>query len=199
MSPIRAVIWDFGGVLVRTMGLEGRQALAQQVGLSLAELEQRVFDGDNRHRAQLGVVDGQAHLQGVADELGLPLAELQSSFFGADALDETLMAYIRALRPQYKVGLLSNAMSSLRPMLRSQYPILDAFDEVIISAEVGLMKPDAAIYALAVERLGVQPHEAVFVDDFSENVAGAQRAGLLAVHFRTRQQTLDELDALLAA
>jgi epoxide hydrolase-like predicted phosphatase len=195
---IRAVIWDFGGVLVRTMSFERRQALAAQVGLSPQELERRVFDSDHRRQAQLGAVDGGQYLRSVAAELNLDVDELMRSFFGADELDLELMAYIRGLRPQYKIGLLSNAMSSLRPMLTEQYPILDVFDELIISAEVGLVKPDAAIYALAVERLGVHAREAVFVDDFIENVEGARRAGLHAVHFRSRQQALAELAAMLS-
>ena len=194
---IAAIIWDFGGVLVRTADLSGRDILAQRAGLSRPELEMRVFDGHNRRQAQLGAIDGQTHLQNVASELGLSVEELREAFFGADQLDETLMAYIRGLRPRYKTGLLSNAMSTLRPLLSTQYPILDAFDDVVISAEVKLMKPDAAIYALALERLGAQPNQAVFVDDFIENAHGAQSAGLHAIHFQTRQQTLDELAALL--
>ncbi|MCW5876962.1 MAG: HAD family phosphatase [Anaerolineales bacterium] len=197
MNSIQAVIWDFGGVLVRTADLAGRDALAERLGLSRHELEMRVFDGHNRHRAQLGAVPGDAYLQEVAAEFAISVDELTEAFFGADQLDETLLAYIRELRPRYKTGLLSNAMTTLRPLLSTRYPMLDAFDDVVISAEVGLMKPDIAIYSLAAARLGVQTHRAVFVDDFIQNIEGAQFAGMHAVHFQTREQALAELAGLL--
>ncbi|MCW5873380.1 MAG: HAD family phosphatase [Anaerolineales bacterium] len=196
---IKAVIWDFGGVLVRTDANNRRDALAQHVGLSREALEARVFDADNRRQAQIGAVDGEVYLQEVAAELGLSVGELRQTFFGDDHLDQTLMAYIRALRPQYRVGLLSNAMNNLREVLQTQYPILDAFDTLIISGEVGVMKPHPAIYLLAAERLGVQPGEAVFVDDFEQNIAGARQVGMHTVHFQSREQTLQALGDLLAA
>ncbi|MBX3048713.1 MAG: HAD family phosphatase [Anaerolineales bacterium] len=193
---IQAVIWDFGGVLVRTADHTERERLAQKLGISRQELETRIFDGDNRRRAQFGEVDGDAYLQEVAAEFGVPVEGLTAAFFGADTLDETLMAYIRGLRPRYKTGLLSNAMNNLRALLVTRYPVYDAFDEVIISAEVGLMKPDIAIYSLAVARLSVQSQRAVFVDDFLPNVEGARQAGLQGIHFQSREQTLAELAAL---
>jgi HAD superfamily hydrolase (TIGR01509 family) len=57
-------------------------------------------------------------------------------------------------------------------------------DDILISAEVGLAKPDPRIYRLAAERLGVRPDEAVFVDDFAANVEGARAVGMRAIHFR---------------
>lgn len=193
---IQAVIWDFGGVLVRTADHRERERLAQKLGITRQELETRIFDGDNRRRAQFGEMDGDLYLQEVAAEFGISVEGLTAAFFGADTLDETLMAFIRGLRPRYKTGLLSNAMNNLRALLVTRYPIHDAFDEVIISAEVGLMKPDIAIYSLAAARLGVQSHHAVFIDDYLPNVEGAQQAGLAAIHFHSRDQTLAELAAL---
>lgn len=195
---IQAIIWDFGGVLVRTEDFAERDALALELGLTPHELAMRIFDGEHRHQAQLGSVDGEVYMQEVAAEFGMDVAELHARFFGDDRLDEELMAYLRGLRPRYQTALLSNALSTLRSAITDRFPILDAFDVVIISAEVGLVKPDAAIYELALKRLGAQPAEAVFIDDFAENVEGARQVGLRAIHFQSRQQALGELDALLA-
>ncbi|UYN89297.1 MAG: HAD family phosphatase [Anaerolineales bacterium] len=195
---IKAIIWDFGGVLVRTDPDNQRDALATRLGITRRELEARVFDGENRRQAQIGGVDGEQYLQEVSAEFGMTVGELREAFFGSDHLDHKLMAYIRALRPKYKTGLLSNAMNNLRAALTDQYPILDAFDAVVISGEVGVMKPHPAIYLLAAERLGVQSGECVFVDDFIQNVRGAQEAGMQAVLFADREQTLADLQVLLA-
>jgi putative hydrolase of the HAD superfamily len=105
--------------------------------------------------------------------------------------------FLRSLRPRYKTALLSNAWGNLREVLDREWHVLDAFDQVIISAEVGLMKPDERIFSLALERLGVTPGEAVFVDDFAHNVEAARLVGLHAIHFRNAEQARAEVEQLL--
>jgi putative hydrolase of the HAD superfamily len=122
---------------------------------------------------------------------------LASEFWGGDRLDHELVEYVRGLRPQFKTALLSNAWDDLRIALEGQWSILNAFDEVIISAEVGLAKPDPRVFHLALERLGVKPTEAVFVDDFLHNVEGARAVGMKAIHFRNSEQARADLGALL--
>ena len=73
----------------------------------------------------------------------------------------------------------------------------DAFDHLIISAEVGVVKPKAEIYLLALEQLKVSPSEAVFVDDFIENVEGARAVGMSAIHFKEPEQAIAQIQKLL--
>lgn len=197
---IQAVIWDLGGVLLRTEDKSPRQALAQRLGMTLGEIEDFVFNHESGKRAQRGEVDITQHWNGLMQELGWPLEDLpifQQSFFGGDRLDEDLLAYIHSLRPRYRLGLLSNAFSDLRHLLADVWHIDHVFDALIISAEVGVMKPDQYIYQVAVERLGVAAQETVFIDDFQHNVAGARAAGLRAIQFHTSQQVRIELETLL--
>jgi HAD superfamily hydrolase (TIGR01509 family) len=70
---------------------------------------------------------------------------------------------------------------------------------MIISGEVGVVKPDPKIFALTVEKLGVQAGEAIFVDDMADNVKGAEQAGLHAILFRSSQQVRDEIEQLVKA
>jgi putative hydrolase of the HAD superfamily len=93
--------------------------------------------------------------------------------------------------------LLSNAWDNLRTNIESVLKIADAFDEMIISAEVGVAKPDPRIFHYAIERLGVPMGEAVFVDDFTENVEAARSEGLFAIHFQEPDQARRELVRLL--
>jgi HAD superfamily hydrolase (TIGR01509 family) len=69
---------------------------------------------------------------------------------------------------------------------------------MIISAEVGLVKPDARIFQMAVERLGVEAWQAVFVDDMQRNVEGAKWVGLHGIHFQNPAQIRHDLDNLLS-
>ncbi len=97
---------------------------------------------------------------------------------------QNLIAYIRSLRPRLRVGLLSNAFGSLRAELAERWAIEDAFDQIVISAEVGLAKPQPEIFRLAAERLGVPPAEILFVDDFDANIQAARLVGMEAILFR---------------
>jgi glucose-1-phosphatase len=197
---IRAVIWDLGGVIVRTEDYARRDSLAQRLGIGRLDLEEIVFAGESGDSAQLGKIDADRHWENVAAHFSWPAGNIQAfqdDFWGGDVLDWTLVEYIRSLRPAYHVGLLSNAFSSLRHFVTNVWKFSDAFDTMVISAEVGVMKPDPAIYHLAAQRLGVHPAEAVFIDDMPRNAAAARAAGMNAIRFVTRQQTLSDLDHLL--
>jgi len=197
---ISAVIWDLGGVLLRTEDLSTRQALADRMGKSRTELENLVFDGDSGDRAQLGEISADEHWDNIRRILGLDAAgisEFRRQFWEGDQLDVELVDTIRSLRGRYKTGLLSNAFSDLRQVVTSILQISDAFDEMVISAEIHLMKPDARIYQHALQRLGVAAQEAVFTDDMLRNVEGARSQGMNAIHFRQRSQALAELERFL--
>jgi putative hydrolase of the HAD superfamily len=200
IMSIQAVIWDFGGVLVRTEDLSRREGLARRLGKTRADLEQLVFESQTSLLASLGKFPIEAHWAAVFQALGLPMDQVDefiADFWGGDVLDVKLVDAIRALRRSYKTGLLSNAFSDLRQIIETRFPITDAFDVMIISAEVGLVKPDPQIYRLALDRLGVQPADAVFIDDFPQNIKAARAVGLHAIHFRSPAQAQAELEQLL--
>jgi len=197
---IQAVIWDLGGVLVRTENYVPRRTLAGRFGMTFEEIEDFVFSGESGDRAQRGEISVEQHWENQRKELGLSPVEMQvfrDQFWQGDRLDTDLVAYIRQLRQSYKTGLLSNAFSDLRAVVSEIWKFADAFNEMIISAEVGLVKPDPRIYHLALERLGVVPEAAVFIDDYIHNVEGARAVNMHAIHFRDPQQTRSELQDLL--
>ena len=197
---IKAVIWDFGGVLMRTEDYSSRNRLAQSLGITRSEIEDLVFGLELGRRAQLGEISIDQHWENVRQSLGLSptgLQEFRDRFWGGDLLDTDLIDYIRLLRLKYKTGLLSNAFSNLRLLVTDIWKIADAFDQMVVSAEVGVMKPDALIYQLAVESLQVAPDEAVFIDDFQRNIEGARVLKLQAIHFRDPVQAKGELETIL--
>ena len=161
-------------------------------------MEILVFSGEQGQRAQRGELSIEEHWSSVREALGLnpgDFPDLIDRFFGGDVLDTDLVDFIRKLKENHKTGIISNAWSNLPEMLL-QWQIGDAFDVIVGSAQVGILKPDPRIYQIALERLGLKPAEAVFVDDFIENVRGAQRVGMHAIHFREREQALQELKPL---
>jgi epoxide hydrolase-like predicted phosphatase len=197
---IKAVIFDFGGVLVRTEDRSPRQGLADDLGMSYEELDALIFQSENARQATVGKFTTQEHWEHLRTRLGFSVEEfprVPKEFFGGDVLDEELIDYIRALRPRYKTAMLSNAWDDLRDVVVNEWRIGEAFDELIISAEVGVAKPDERIYRLTLKRLEVEPSEAIFIDDFLRNVEGAQAAGIHAIHFQDPLQARAELEALL--
>jgi epoxide hydrolase-like predicted phosphatase len=198
--PIRAVIFDLGGVLVRTEDQTPRRELAERLGITRQEMYYLVFDSPSARQASLGEITAEEHMEAMRLTLGVPARDFSTvpgAFWSGDRLDMGLVDYLRSLRPGYKTALLSNAWSDLRGVLTERWKIADAFDELVISAEVGITKPDPGIYHLALQRLQVAPQEAVFVDDFMENIDGGKAVGLHTIHFRTPQQAIADLADLL--
>jgi putative hydrolase of the HAD superfamily len=199
---IQAIIFDFGGVLVRTSDFTPRERLAARFGMTSHELMDLVFVGDSGMGAQRGEITIEQHWENVRLALKLTpqeLVDFQDEFWSKDVIDTELIEYIRSLHRSYRTALLSNAFSDLRQMIIEQWQFADAFDTLVISSEIGIVKPDPRIYHLVLERLGVQPAEAVFVDDFQKNIEGAKAVGMQGIHFRDPEQARSELEQLLKA
>lgn len=196
----RAVIVDFGGVLVRSEDPRPRQDLARELGLSVEALEDLIFASDLSWRAQRGEIPEPAFWRAVGERLGLfdpeAVDRLRARFFAGDRRNEALVAALRRWRGRVALGLISNAWSGLREVLR-RLGLLDLFDVVVISAEVGLLKPDPRIYRLALERLQVPPPMAAFVDDLPENVEAARALGLYGIRFQDTEAALRQLQGWL--
>ncbi|MCB8942948.1 MAG: HAD family phosphatase [Ardenticatenaceae bacterium] len=184
---IKAVIFDVGGVLIRTESHASRRQWERRLGLADWESEQVVFNSEMGQKAQRGEITNAELWQWIGQHLKLDEAGLQAftaGFWAGDVLDTALIDFIRQLRPQYQTAIISNATDGLRQMLTTQYPLADAFDLIVVSAEEKVMKPNAAIYERTLARLGRQPQEAVFVDDFAHNIEAAQQLGMATIHFR---------------
>ena len=196
---IKAILFDVGGVLLRTFDQGPRQRWEKRLGLPPGGLEALVLNSERGHMAQRGEVTEEEHWQWVGHTLQLPAADLDQfrrDFWAGDRLDSGLVRDIRRLRRGYRTGIISNAFDGLRHVLHTQYPIADAFDEIVVSAEEGIMKPDARIFERALSRIGCGPQEAVFIDDMAANVAGARAVGLAAVHFTSDVDLLAQLSLL---
>jgi epoxide hydrolase-like predicted phosphatase len=198
---IRAVYFDLGGVIVRTEDKAPRTALAKSLGLEYNEIDQVVFGSESARRASIGTISVEQHWRNVVQSVGLPESEIErfsEAFFAGDKTDATLVDFLRSLRPKYKTGLISNAFSGLRKWIIDQ-KLDDAFDDLTISAEAKTAKPDALIYLRALEKLDVQPEEAIFVDDMPANIEAANALGMYGVLFKNAEQTIAGIKSLLTA
>jgi putative hydrolase of the HAD superfamily len=199
-SRYTALLVDFGGVMTtsvwdsfadfcRAKGLEENTvkrlfredpgALAELRGLETGALKEAEFE------------------EGFAKRLGLDDAtDLIDAMFGGMLPEDSMVAAIRAVRAAgVKTGLISNSWSTGhydRDLLR------ELFDATVISAEVGLHKPQPEIYRLAAERIGEPPSSCVFVDDLRENCEGAEAVGMTAILHREPDATIARIEELFA-
>lgn len=182
---IKAVIFDVGGVLLRTQDQSHRRRLEAELGLPDGEVEKLVFNSEIATQAQSGMISDEEQWQWLAEQLALTgerLDTFRDRFWAGDVLDEELVSYLRSLRPDYQTAILSNATD--KPHYGLTQGIGDAFDLIVWSADEKVMKPDETIYRRTLARLGRKPAEAVFVDDSEVNVAAAAEIGMATIHYR---------------
>ena len=197
---IKAIIFDLGGVLLRTADYAPREKLATRLGMNRYELEEFIFGGESGDRAQRGEISVQEHWKNLRHQINYSPVEFKAlldEFFAEDVLDNPLIDYVRKLHQTYKTALLSNAWDDLRHVISEKWHFEDAFDTIIISAEVCITKPDTRIFQLALTQLGVEANQAIFVDDMKRNVEGAMDVGIKAIQFQTSRQIRLDIERLL--
>ena len=183
----KVVIFDWGGVIMRTFDRSGREKWQQRLGIAEPRgLERRIFGSQAWNEAQLGQRSDESYWSAIANDLSLAsdeLTQMREDFYGGDRLDEDVMSLIRELKAEgCKVGLMSNNSMNLLNVMKDRQ--LDhMFDEVVISAEIGVMKPAPEAFQAILDKLDVQPADSVFIDDYPVNIDGARAMGMHAIHF----------------
>ncbi len=197
-----SIVWDFGAVLFRwdTAALIAR-TLPHRISAnhSAQHWKHEFFarpDGDwiAFDRGTLGL---EAVVSAIAQRLDWPKAEVRAV---VDAVPDELQPIegsVRLLQALHRRGhrlhFLSNMPAPLADHLQRQHAFLALFASGIYSSHVQLIKPEAAIYALAQQRFGLDPATTLFIDDHPDNIEAAQRHG-----WQARQFTgVDELAANL--
>jgi epoxide hydrolase-like predicted phosphatase len=205
MPEPRALIVDFGGVLTTSMR-ESFTEFVRSEDVDGEHLHSVLFAEYGEGTLVHGVETGAVTMEEFERELAARLRTKTGSNVAADGLvkrmfagaraDGRMLAAVKAARDAgLKTGLLSNSWGNRDSYEFEHFDTL--FDAVVISGEVGLRKPDPAIYALAAREVGVAPNECVFVDDIAANVRGAVSAGMIGVHHTDTDTTLAELEVLL--
>jgi epoxide hydrolase-like predicted phosphatase len=199
-NEMHAIIWDLGGVILRTEDFNYREKWEKRLGMDTWGLANLIFGSEASKLASAGKASIDDIWIAIQEKLGLndeEMDQLKVDFFAGDYMDESLLSFIRRLKNSYKMGLITNAWPDVRYWLEKKWNIADIFDHIVISAEVGLLKPDPEIYFLSLQGLDVKPGEAIFIDDFKENVEGARAVGMQAIQFQDPAKVIVELKEIL--
>lgn len=197
-------MFDIGGVLERVDAPDFRDQWRRRLGFSVAYFEAAVARVDPDGIVVTGGLSEQRLRLQYAGALGL--SPEQADLFMADMwawycgdLDDALVSYVRGLRPRFKTGILSNSADGARREEERRYCFSELVDDIVYSHEVGMAKPDPAIFALTCQRLDVQPQEVIFVDDLPANVEAAASFGLRPVLHQRTVDTIARIERLVAS
>jgi putative hydrolase of the HAD superfamily len=197
---IKALVWDLEGVLLLTHEGSIPASVAKCLDAPF-EAVHAVFHGEFNDRTDIGEFQHIDFWHHLLDTVGLPRSHISKLWAHLEEdlfIDRDLLEIVRQYRAAFKTAMVSNYSEVLRPMLESRWRVDGAFDEIIISHEVGLIKPMPEMFDLVLERLGCQPQEAVLIDDRVRNIEGARGYGMHAVLFENREQMLADLDKVLS-
>ena len=181
---MKAVIFDLGGVLVNYDGRSTFTDIAKLADIALDDLF--LFYQKHDRAFGTGQLSGQDYYQKLEEMFGLT-ADYESfvaAFCRYQERNEMALAFARELqtRPNVRVGIISNTNVVHANWLHANLPEFKQFASVVLSNEVGLLKPDPAIFRLSLKQLGVAANQALFVDDNEENVMGGTAVGLHTIH-----------------
>ena len=200
MSGLLGLLVDFGGVLTTNVFHSFRQ-FAEAEGLP-PDTVKRAFREDPEalgllRRLEKGEITAREFEPPFAARIGVENTEnLVGRLFAGVGPDELMIEAVRTARAGgVRTGLISNSWGE--GLAYDDGVLEELFDAIVISGDVGLHKPDPAIFRLGAERIGVAPEECVFVDDLRENCAGAEDVGMTAILHRGPHSTLPELERLL--
>ncbi len=196
--PIKAIILDIGGVIWLPSGSPLSEKWASRCGLDAMSFDRILSAPEWRRQALLGAITREEMWANIGSMLGLSqndLHELEQDYWKGE-WDTTLLDHFQTLKPRYKLGIISDAYTGARELVK-EWVNEELFDTIVFSAEEGVCKPDPLIFRIALERLDVEADAVVFVDDRDKNIVGAQQLGIHAIRYVNFSQLLNALDGYI--
>ena len=151
---------------------------------------------DAHNAKDYGYISYDEFLDEVADLIGISTDEVRDIIYKKQILNQELIEYIKELKSEYKIGLLSNVDEMTIERLFGDSTV-DLFDEMVLSSSVGLIKPQPEIYQLMCDKLGLKPEECIMIDDLKTNCEGAKSVGMLAICHESNQATKQQINEML--
>jgi putative hydrolase of the HAD superfamily len=197
---IKTIIFDFGRVISAQKPSTLFRSYEDELGLEPGRINSIMFDSEAWQDALVGRRTAEEFWYQIGPELGLNSVNEVDAFrhrYRADEeINKGVLELISRLHGNYKLAVLSNSPPGLDQWL-ADWNMLDIFEVVFCSGDEGIAKPDPKAFELTLERLGLKPNEAVFIDDTREHVEAARKLGLKGILFTTAEELEDELARLL--
>ena len=199
MNSIKAVIWDLAGVVLHTVKGTFNSLLAERLDVPLNDIERLISSKEN-DLWDLNEIDDDAFYTFLLKELNMPMDKksiLRKFVLKDFYIDQEILAYIKKIRKSFTTVLLTNFPAHVHDFLKTDWIVDGAFDHIIASCDVKLLKPDPAIYTLTLARIGCLAEESVFIDDREVNVKAAEKLGINSIVYQSQSQTINDLESIL--
>jgi putative hydrolase of the HAD superfamily len=197
---LRTIIFDFGRVISAQKPESLFRTYEKELDLDPNTINTIMFNSEAWHNALVGGKTDEEFWYAIGPKLGLHSPDMIDAFrrrYRADeTVNEEVLNLIHRLHGHCRLAVLSNSPPGLSQWL-AEWRILDLFEVVFCSGDEGVAKPDPRSFELTLERLGVLPQDAVFIDDTTENVTAARLLGLHGVLFTTAEELANDLVDLL--
>jgi FMN phosphatase YigB (HAD superfamily) len=195
---IDAVIFDLGNVLAFHDNAKLFAVLAEEFHTTPEKMRERLEGSDIWQRANKGHLPGDALRRALCERLGVevPRENFERAWSCHFSINDPMVQWVDSLAGRVRLVLLSNTHDLHVSHLRPRLPVLEKFDALVLSCELGLMKPDAEIYRRAIEAARAPAQRAVFFDDVEAYVLAARSAGLHAHVFHSAQEAQRQLAEL---
>lgn len=197
---LRAVVFDFGMVLTDVPDPTAHAELMRITGLPLDRFEQLYWA--DRHAYDEGKLTGLGFWQKLCVDGGLHLSPAQIEELDRwDARmwttqNPAMLKWHEQLKQRgLRTAILSNMGDSVHASIEREFKWLERFDVLLWSYQLGIAKPDPAIYHYVLEKLGTRPEETLFLDDKPINIEAAHAVGMQGIVFSTVKQLRADLIA----
>jgi len=147
-------------------------------------------------RLDAGQIDSKEFRQMLSNFSGQSLEDLNSEFESSNKVDEEVIEIIKELKENYTIGLLSNAPSQYLRNILQENNLEQYFNEIVISSEVGYIKPSKEIFEIMLDRLGTDASSTIFIDDNKIHIKGGESLGIKGIVFKKAVQLREELEFL---
>ena len=189
---IKAIIFDCFGVFI------GNPYKIRAEELDRTDPEKGKILHEINRASDRGYLTRDETAREMAELIGISTEQFLAEQDKGEVRNEALIEFVKTLRPNYKLAMLSNISSRERLDIRFEPGQLDElFDVVVASGDEGYIKPEPEIFEIALARLGVQPEECVMIDDIIEYCQGAEAAGIHTIQYLNYEQCITDLNTLI--
>jgi len=207
---IKAILWDFGGVITSSPfeafnRFEAANRLPKDLIRSINATDPETNAWAQLESNQIGVDEFDAKFAGEALSLGHEVSGSQVLDLLSGDLREEMVNALKIIKSRLQIGCITNNVKTGEGPSMTKDPsrvtrmneVMALFDIVIESSKAGIRKPDPEIYKLACSHMDIEPAEAIFLDDLGINLKPARKLGMTTIKVLTAKQALDDLEAIL--
>jgi len=201
---VKTIFFDFGGVIIKTPSVKWIKRWKKVLGINnnpeILEMLDNPQDSQLVKDICLGKVPEDTMWMVMTEQWHLNpalLGKIRTKLFSKRQLNKDILMFMSETQTKYQTAILSNAGDKSRQLMEETYQLDRYVDEIIISAEEGVIKPDPRIYEIAMNRMGAEPETSLLLDDTLENVVAARAFGMKAVQFLDSKQAIKEIREFL--